>query len=197
MKSVTIIVILIISFLITSMIVAQREPTKEGTRVGDTFFEYDEFSAESLEGQKITTKDFKGKYVFVDFWATWCPPCKGEFPFLARVEEKLASDVASDGIIMPKVVPLEILAALLKQAAFVFAPSTGIIHLGRTVGTPVVGIYPAIPYMSPRRWGPYGMEKNCITPPLSESDPAHKDPASMKLITPQMVLERVISVLNE
>ncbi len=92
MKNAIITLISIILLLLTSMLFAQREPTKEGTRVGDIFFEYDEFDAKSLDGKKITTKDFKGKYVFVDFWATWCPPCKGEFPFLARVEEKLAGE---------------------------------------------------------------------------------------------------------
>jgi thiol-disulfide isomerase/thioredoxin len=32
--------------------------------------------------------DFKGKYVYIDLWATWCNPCRKEFPFLKELEQK-------------------------------------------------------------------------------------------------------------
>lgn len=64
----------------------------QGTKVGDIFIDYENFDAETIEGKRITSKNFEGKYVFVDFWATWCPPCEGEFPFLARVEKNLVGD---------------------------------------------------------------------------------------------------------
>lgn len=38
--------------------------------------------------QKVKLEDFKGKYVFIDFWATWCKPCIAEIPSLKKVEEK-------------------------------------------------------------------------------------------------------------
>ena len=32
--------------------------------------------------------DFRGKYVYIDVWATWCGPCKAEIPYLVEVEKK-------------------------------------------------------------------------------------------------------------
>ena len=77
---------------VSSFALGQKKPYKEGTRVGDKFLDYDKFNAKTIDGKTITTKDMKGNYVFIDFWATWCGPCRLEFPYLARVEKKLAGD---------------------------------------------------------------------------------------------------------
>ena len=34
--------------------------------------------------------DLKGKYIYIDVWATWCGPCRGELPALKELEEKYA-----------------------------------------------------------------------------------------------------------
>ena len=38
------------------------------------------FSLDDLNGQKVELKNFKGKVIFLNFWATWCGPCKEEMP---------------------------------------------------------------------------------------------------------------------
>lgn len=46
------------------------------------------FDYENHKGGKTKLEDLKGKYVYVDVWATWCGPCRAEIPFLKKTEEK-------------------------------------------------------------------------------------------------------------
>lgn len=46
----------------------------------------------SPEGKKIEAADFKGKYLFIDFWASWCLPCRAQGPQLKKLYDKYHSD---------------------------------------------------------------------------------------------------------
>lgn len=46
------------------------------------------FELKDLAGKTVSLEDFKGKVVFVDFWATWCPPCRASIPAVEALYEK-------------------------------------------------------------------------------------------------------------
>ncbi len=46
----------------------------------------------NAEGKPVALKDWRGKVVLLNLWATWCAPCRGEMPALDRLESALGSD---------------------------------------------------------------------------------------------------------
>ena len=46
-----------------------------------------DFMIEDLDGKKVQFEEFKGEVVFINFWATWCPPCVAEMPDIHRLYE--------------------------------------------------------------------------------------------------------------
>ena len=56
----------------------QEEPVVEGKVAPD-------FTLKDLAGRQVRLSDFRGKVVFLNFWATWCPPCREEIPSMVRL----------------------------------------------------------------------------------------------------------------
>ena len=54
------------------------QPVKTGTKLID-------FELESLDGEMIKLSSYKDKVVFLNFWATWCPPCIAEMPSMQKL----------------------------------------------------------------------------------------------------------------
>ncbi|KGR89709.1 hypothetical protein CD30_15625 [Ureibacillus massiliensis 4400831 = CIP 108448 = CCUG 49529] len=47
-----------------------------------------QFTLKNMNGTAVNLSDFKGKIVILNFWATWCPPCREEMPDMQRFYEK-------------------------------------------------------------------------------------------------------------
>ena len=57
-----------------------------------------DFKLTSFDGEEVALADFEGKLLIVDFWGTWCPPCRMEIPHFVELQETRGEDVAIVGI---------------------------------------------------------------------------------------------------
>ena len=90
--------ILIFYFLSTVVVISNEKPDIKNLIVHSQSKQISDVNFTNIDEEQVTLKDFKGKLVILNFWATWCAPCREEMPSL----EKLQSDeIFSDLIILP------------------------------------------------------------------------------------------------
>lgn len=63
----------------------------------DALFAYD-FTVTTLDGQRLALSDLRGKVVIVDFWGTWCPPCRAEIPHFVELKKEFGDKLAIVGM---------------------------------------------------------------------------------------------------
>ena len=76
-------VVLLITLTGVLLVTGCSEPS--GARVGEPA---PNFQLEDLDGQSISISDLQGKPVLLNFWATWCSPCRAEMPYLQQIYEE-------------------------------------------------------------------------------------------------------------
>jgi peroxiredoxin len=88
------VVIIVVAMVVTVMLVvgfqvARRNSGHSTTAVASMNGQAaPDFTLETLEGKTVHLSDFKGKGVLLNFWATWCQPCKIEMPWFAELQKQ-------------------------------------------------------------------------------------------------------------
>lgn len=84
----------------------RAEPNSDNPFVGKRA---PEFRLRDVEGNQVSLTDLKGKVVVINFWATWCAPCREEIPGFVKLQDQYGDDLAIVGISLdlngPTVVP--------------------------------------------------------------------------------------------
>ena len=76
----------LLSFLAAVMIISSIAQIASAIEIGSPV---SDFELADLNGKNIKLSDFKGKTVIINFWATWCPPCKKEMPDFDLLDKEL------------------------------------------------------------------------------------------------------------
>lgn len=82
-----IIVVGLAGYAIVDFVVKDKETevaSNEGIEKGDIA---PDFMLKTLSGEEVNLSDYRGKKVMLNFWATWCPPCRAEMPDMQKVHE--------------------------------------------------------------------------------------------------------------
>src|ERR1700754_1863990 len=77
---------LFLSFVITSAFASNVQTVAKADT--DINIPAPDFSLKDLNGKTVSLADYKGKTLVIDFWATWCVPCRESFPAVKMVMDK-------------------------------------------------------------------------------------------------------------
>jgi len=81
-----VLVLLVMSWLSQPLLAA--DPVLSTTLTALTPVEAPDFTLQDMDGESYTLSDLRGNYVLVNFWATWCPPCRKEMPSMEYLHQK-------------------------------------------------------------------------------------------------------------
>jgi thiol-disulfide isomerase/thioredoxin len=91
-KSLSVLMGAVCALVLTTACSKAADEPEEGLEVGNKFLHYDTFSTTTIDGKEIELTDYKGKLLFIDFWSSWCAPCKTELPYIKVVHETYGGD---------------------------------------------------------------------------------------------------------
>src|ERR1051325_129768 len=149
-------------------VIPALQPIKE---IGPT----PDFSLTNAEGKKVSLKDFRGKTVFLNFWATWCVPCREEMPAMEKLYQEYKDKnfvVFAINVKDRKQEAIAFLKELKLTYPVAFDPEAEVAALYGAWGLPTTYIINAKGEGLARAWGPaewYGTSSRKLFKDLLES----------------------------
>ena len=134
------------------------------------------FSIKTLDGKPLRLADFRGKYVLLDFWATWCGPCVRQTPALKRLFDRFGGD---DGFV---IIGLSLDKNVEEPRKYVDKNRLGWVHgfLGDWAKTDI-----------PTRYGVSGIPALILIGPDGKIIGSHLDPHSARRRLDRLLLDGV------
>jgi thiol-disulfide isomerase/thioredoxin len=87
----------------TTMPVTEKRATQENNRTSRSFILTDVDERElniTIEGSRVLSRDIDQSLILINFFATWCPPCRGELPDLSQLQRKQAKNLFIIGVLV-------------------------------------------------------------------------------------------------
>ena len=86
---------LLLGAILGGLVLFSSAAPKQGPVIGS---EVGDFALPGIEGQSISLSQYRGKAILLNFWATWCVPCKDEMPLLQEVFDSHSDQLVVIGV---------------------------------------------------------------------------------------------------